>query len=168
MRVEERIEPTPERLAKGGVRVHRDPDGHFLSTSPEPDTVLGCLIDRGLVPEHLADSAHGFLELRLAFLSDVAGRTAALGQASGKGTYGVAASRYLHLRLRKLPDPTAELCLAAATPGWVPDVDRPAAAYRHAFERLAEAMGEARREVTATTVAEDWAAILSGARARRL
>ena len=168
MRIEERVEPTPERLAKGGLRIHRDPDGNFLSCTPAPDTVLGVLIDRGLAPEHLADIANGFLELRLAFLSDTQTRGCSYGQYSGKQSFGVSASRYLHIRHRKLPDATAELCLNAATPGWRPAEEPYPAACRLAFERLEQAMHEAHREVTAKTIAEDWAAILSGVRARRL
>ena len=168
MRQEERTEPTPERLAKGGVRVHRDPDGNFLSTTAEPDTVLTRLIDRGAIPEHLADYANGFHELRLAFLSDVSARGPSYGQHSGKQTLGVSASRYLHIRHRKLDDRTADLCLNASTPDWEPSHDLPPATYRDAFERLAEAMNEAQREITSKTIAEDWAAILSGVRGRRL
>ena len=156
MRIEQRVTPTPERLAKGGLRIHTDDQGNYLSCVPEPDTVLGVLIERGKVEPVMQDFAGEFHAWRLAFLSPVRGGRGT----EGSGHGGLAASRYLWVRKRMKPA-AFDLALNASTPEWVPEVVRPVAAYRLAFDRLAELMQESRKEVTVLSVAQNIARIMA-------
>ena len=159
MRFEEREEPTPERLAKGGLRVHRDDAGNYLSATLDPDTVLGVLIDRGLVMPHLQDAADELHEWHRAFLAPVRYHPPRMGSQAVPGK-SIAASRYVWLQAKLAPK-TMRLVVNASTPGWVPDAIHPTATYRLAFERLADALHEARKEVTEATIRQQTAALLA-------
>ena len=154
MRIEQRVTPTPERMAKGGLRIHTDDQGNYLSCLPEPDTVLAVLIERGKIEPVMQDFADEFHAWRLAFLSPVRGGRGA----EGSGHGGLAASRYLWLSKRMKPARFA-LALNASTPGWEPREELPHASYRLAFEQLADWMQQARKEVTVEAVAQNIARI---------
>lgn len=159
MRTEERVLPTPERLAKGGLRIHRDDNGDYISCTAEPDTVLAVLIDRGKVEPVFQDYADELHEWRRSFLAPVRYHPPKMGNASVPGSL-IAASRYLWLQ-KRLARKTLTLALDASTPGWVPELTHPTATYRLAFERLAEAIREGHKEVTEELVRQNLAAIFA-------
>ncbi len=154
MRVEERIEPMPERLAKGGLRVHYDPDGRYQCSTPEPDTVLAVLIEQGRLEPVFQDYADEYHELKRAFLSPVRfkGRTS---EPSGPPQM-VAASRYRYV-CRVMPARKRTIVEQATEPGPLPEPMPPTSLYQAAFESLAHAIRQARKEVTAATVAGEMA-----------
>ena len=155
MRIEERVEPTKERLAKGGLRIHRDPDGNYLSAVPVPDTVLACLIEAGEIEPVFQDYADEYHELKRAFLAPVRfkGRTQ---EPHGPPQF-IAASRYRYV-CRIMPARKRDVVEGATEPGQLLD-QSPASYYLAAFESLAHAIRQARKEVTAETVAHELARI---------
>ena len=154
MRQEERVTPTPERLAKGGLRIHSDDQGNYLSCLPEPDTVLAVLIERGKLEPVMQDFADEFWEMKRAFLSPV--RYKSRTNEPGDSPSFVAATRYRHV-CKGMKRATLILAENASTPEWVPETILPVATYRLAFDRLADAIRDAHKEVTAKVVAQEMA-----------
>ena len=154
MRVEERIPPTPERLAKGGLRIHTDAQGDYVSCTPAPDTVLAVLIEWGRLEPVCQDYADEYHELKRAFLSPVRfkGRTS---EPSGPPQF-IAASRYRYV-CRIMPAWKRLAVEQATEPGLIPDEIPPSSHYDAAFESLAHAVRQARKEITAETVASEMA-----------
>lgn len=146
MRYEERVEPTEERKAKGGVRVIYDPEGRYCRTEVLPDTILGWLIHRELVDAYYADVAGEFGDWRRAFLRVTAHKTQRLEPHQGYQGNDLSSSRYI-LACAKLGNPTTQFLLDATEPGW--DVC-PAVSpndYLWALRKLDRAMQEAVAEI---------------------
>ncbi|QEL19329.1 hypothetical protein [Limnoglobus roseus] len=85
MRYEERIEPTPEMLAKGTVIIHRDSDGNFLSAEPRHITILQWLDDMRLLSPECVWAAHRYMACQHAYERRIRGKGTFLDRSVGEG-----------------------------------------------------------------------------------
>lgn len=85
MRYEERIEPTPEMIAKGNVIIHRDPDGNFLSAEPSNISVLQWLDDMRLLSGECIWAAHRYMACQHAYERRIQGKGSFLDRSQGDG-----------------------------------------------------------------------------------
>lgn len=145
MRHEERVGPTPERVAKGGLRLHHDPDGNYMSCEAADLSVLAWMDGRELIDGRDLYATRRFLACQLAFRARSGAKAAHWGEqplASNTGTANMADDYTRIIRTAARSD--CELVNWLHDTTYHDDLREPVYANRG---RIAEALGRLRRVV---------------------
>jgi len=148
---DDRIGPTPERVAKGDIRINTDPEtGMFLSAQVTDTTVLAFLTGKGILDELHGYYANVFLDLRRYFLRRVAYRGNSVYALEFFGSSNSGVLETLYLRVCRGIGKQHEAVIRFATDAQSSNVRMLTIhreVYQTAFDALIRSIDEARKDL---------------------